>query len=175
MNGLIVFNSNYGSTRRYAETLSEKTGWPALDMKKAGKQDLGNAGVLVLASNIRIGKMGIRKWAAKHQPRIRGKEIIILAVGGNPSDELEYYCDIGMKNLGFLGIKREQIFGLGGRKIRAKLKGMDAFLFNMLEKISKDNKEREDILRDVDYVNLKDLDKIMAYIENKKFISKGIE
>lgn len=175
MKGLIVFHSNYGSTRKYAEALSEKTAWPAVDMKKAGKRDLEDTGVLVLASNIRIGKMGIRKWAAKHKQRIKAKEVIVLAVGGNPSDMPEYYCDTGMKNLAFLGIKRGQIFGLGGRKIRAELKGKDAFLFNMLEKISKDNKEREEILRDVDYVNLKDLDKVMAYIEDKKFISKGIK
>lgn len=63
MNGLIVYYSHYGSTRAYAETLSGKTGWPAKDAKDTRRSDLHAADAVVLASNIRIGKMGIRKWA----------------------------------------------------------------------------------------------------------------
>lgn len=87
----------------------------------------------------------------------------------------EYYCETGMKNLGFLGESKEQIFGLGGRKIRKELNKFDSFLFNMLEKMVKEGEERDEILRDIDYVNLDDVNKALSYMENKGMITKGLQ
>ncbi|MDD3095866.1 MAG: flavodoxin domain-containing protein [Candidatus Neomarinimicrobiota bacterium] len=173
MSGLIVYYSTYGSTRDYAAALAEKTGWPALEMKKAGPDDIKKYKTLILASNIRIGKMGIRKWALKHRGLLKDRQVLALIVGGNPSNVQDYYQEVCQKQLDFLKLGSAQIFGLGGRKIRAEMKGLDAFMFKMLEKMIKDGKEREDILRDVDYINLQDLDRVVIYLQENGLLTKG--
>ena len=67
MSGIIVYYSTYGSTREYAEALSEKTGWPVLSYEKAKEADIQPVDTVVLASNVRIERLGINKWAQKHQ------------------------------------------------------------------------------------------------------------
>ncbi|MDD3715800.1 MAG: flavodoxin domain-containing protein [Candidatus Marinimicrobia bacterium] len=175
MKGMIVYYSKYGSTRAYAELLADKTGWTARAIKTASKKELMDADVLVLASLIRIGKMPIRKWAKSHASALKKKHLIILATGGNPASEKDYYKQNILKNLGFLNLKPEQCFGLGGRKIRAEMKGMDAFMFNMLEKLPAGPEERDDILRDVDHFDPAGLDRVLDYMKDQKLIQKGRE
>lgn len=173
MKGIIVYYSKYGSTRTYAELLAEKTGWTAKAMNAVSKKEMNDADTLVLASLIRIGKMPIRKWAKSHAAALKKKHLVVLATGGNPASEQEYYRQNIAKNLGFLHLKPEQCFGLGGRKIRAQMKGMDAFMFNMLEKLPAGPAEVEDILRDVDHFDPAGLDNVLDYIKDQKLIKKG--
>jgi menaquinone-dependent protoporphyrinogen IX oxidase len=175
MQGIVVYYSKYGSTRNYAGSLAEKAGWDAADAKAVKRPDLQKYEAVVLASPIRIGKMPLRKWAKKHSAILKKKHLAVLAVGGNPSSEQEYYNEVAMKNLGFLGLKKEQCFGLGGRKIRADMKGMDAFMFKMMEKLPEGTGEREDILRDVDYYNPSDLDMVLVYLQDQNLMQKGIK
>ncbi|MDZ7797876.1 MAG: flavodoxin domain-containing protein [Candidatus Marinimicrobia bacterium] len=121
MMGVIVYFSTYGSTQEYAESLAEKMGWKALNVKRVELPDIKSAETVVLASNIRIGKMGIRKWAKRHKALLKKKKLHVLAVGGDSADNQQYYRETTMKNLGFLDLKKDQISGLGGRKIRAEL------------------------------------------------------
>ena len=35
MKGIVVYGSNYGTTRAYAQELARRTGWPAVDWQQA--------------------------------------------------------------------------------------------------------------------------------------------
>lgn len=37
MKGIVVYGSNYGTTRAYAQELARRTGWPAVDWQQAQK------------------------------------------------------------------------------------------------------------------------------------------
>ena len=37
MKGIVVYGSNYGTTRTYAQELARRTGWPAVDWQQAKK------------------------------------------------------------------------------------------------------------------------------------------
>ncbi len=154
MSGKIIYYSTYGSTQRYAEALAELLGWEALPYKQAKKAQIAELDTVVLASNIRVGKMGIRKWAKRHAELLKKKKVLVLAVGGEVPDNQKYYYDAAVKSLGFLDLKQAQVAGLGGRKIRAELNRMDTFLFNSLDKMIKDPAAKEDILKDVDLVDM---------------------
>lgn len=168
MTGIIVYFSTYGSTQKYAESLAERMGWKALNVKRVTIPDIKSAETVVLASNIRIGKMGIRKWAKRHRDMLKKKKLHVLAVGGDTADNQKYYRETAMKNLGFLDLKVEQISGLGGRKIRSELNRKDTFLFNSLDKIVKDPAAKEDILKDVDLVDPGLLEAVVKQLCYKK-------
>lgn len=69
------------------------------------------------------------------------------------------------KNLSFLELKREQIFGLGGRQFISEYRGFDAFIFKMMDKMIKDPKTKENMLKDKDHMDLKLLDPIVEYLK----------
>ena len=40
MNGVVLYQSKYGATKKYAEWISEKTGFPVIETKKAKIGDI---------------------------------------------------------------------------------------------------------------------------------------
>ncbi len=160
MSGLIVYSSVYGTTKTYAEKLGELLGWPVQSCSETKSKQLNDKQKLVVASNIRIGKLGAKKWISKNKKALGSIDLMILAVGGEKAENQTYYKESVRKNLDFLNLSDEQIVGLGGRKIRADFNRKDTFLFNMLDKMVKDPKDKEDILKDVDHVDMSLLDPI---------------
>jgi menaquinone-dependent protoporphyrinogen IX oxidase len=172
MQGLIVYYSTYGTTRDYAETLALKTGWKAIPYKKAAKSDVLAADTVVLASNVRAGRMKTAAWAKKNKAVLRNKTCIFLAVAGAPPENKAYFDETVKKNYNFLEPKEKYIFGLGGRKILAEMNKKDKFLFKMLDKMIKDEKEKEEILRDVDHYDPARLEPVIACLQELSKTSK---
>jgi menaquinone-dependent protoporphyrinogen IX oxidase len=166
MKGLIVVCSRYGSTQEYADAIASKMQWDVISYKKANEKKLKEADSIVLMSSVRIGKLGLRSWADRYKSSILPKCKAVIAVGGAETDKQDYYIEVVEKQLPFLKLKKEQIFGLGGRKKIAEMKGMDAFMFKMLDKMIKDDDERKkDIMQEVDYVDIKNIDPIVSYLK----------
>lgn len=165
MSSFIIYCSKYGATKTYAEKLAKNLGWKALSYKDFPKSDLKNCDALILASNVRMGKIGIKKWAKSNSSFIISKCKAVLAVGGTESKNQDYYYDVVDKNLSFLELKREQIFGLGGRQFISEYRGFDAFIFKMMDKMIKDPKTKENMLKDKDHMDLKLLDPIVEYLK----------
>ncbi|MDZ7822226.1 MAG: hypothetical protein U5N26_10760 [Candidatus Marinimicrobia bacterium] len=85
----------------------QKLQWPLYSWKEAKSRALVHSDIVVMVSNIRIGKLKIWKWARKHRGILRDKALFVLAVGANPPDEQDYYIETAMKSLDFLDLKRE--------------------------------------------------------------------
>jgi len=167
MSGLVIYSSKYGSTKEYAVELANKMKWEAISYKHVNNEKLDNAETVVLASSVRIGKMKIAGWAKRNAARLKNKCKAVIAVGGTETGKQEYYLDVVEKNLPFLDLKKEQIFGLGGRQIISEMKGFDAFVFKMLDKMMKDDDERKkEILQEVDHMDMKLLEPIVSYLTN---------
>jgi len=160
MSGLIVYSSVYGTTRAYAEKLGQLLGWPVQSCSETKLKHLIDKQKIVIASNIRIGKLSAKKWISKNKKLLGSIDLMILAVGGEKAENQNYYRESVRKNLNFMNLNDEQIVGLGGRKIRAEFNRKDTFLFNMLDKMVKDSKNKEDLLKDVDHIDMSLLDPI---------------
>lgn len=165
MKGLVIYCSRYGSTREYAEALAEKLSWEAVSYKDVKTKMLSDTEAVVLASNVRIGKMKIAKWAKSKTLILRPKCKAVIAVGGTETGKQEYYLEIVEKNFPFLDLKKEQIFGLGGRQIISDMKGMDSFMFKMMDKMMKDGPEKKEIMQEVDHVDIKHIESIASYLQ----------
>ena len=164
MSSLVIYCSRYGSTENYASELAKKMGWEAVSYKDVNNSMLQTAESIVLASNIRIGKMKLANWAKNRASVLMDKCKAVLAVGGAESSDQDYYIEIVEKNLPFLKLKKEQIFGLGGRQVIADMKGLDAFMFKMLDKVIKDPQEKEKMMKDKDHVDMKLLEPVIAFL-----------
>ena len=55
MTGIILYRSKYGATRNYVGWLQEKTGFPAVDMKKENPGDLSSYDTVLYCAGIYAG------------------------------------------------------------------------------------------------------------------------
>lgn len=165
MSSLVIYSSKYGTTRDYADELAKRMDWEALPYQQVSGKMLKEADAIVLASNIRMSKMKIAGWVKSKADILKKKCVLVIAVGGTEPEDKKYYLETVEKNLPMLNLKKEQIFGCGGRQILAEMKGFDSFLFKMLDKMVKDPKEKEDILKDKDHVDMALLDLVVEYLK----------
>lgn len=84
MNSLIIYGSQYGSTRRYAEHLAEMTGMAAVDYREAKGIDRYD-GIVYLGALYAGGVMGLKKTVEKLAP---GQKLVMVTVGlADPANE----------------------------------------------------------------------------------------
>ena len=84
---IIIYGSQYGSTKRYAERLAEMTGTEAVDYKDA--KDIGDYDrIIYLGALCAGGVMGLKKTVSKMAPR---QELVIATVGVTDPNEQPYY------------------------------------------------------------------------------------
>lgn len=79
MNGLIVYGSHYGATRRYAQELSERTGLHACPLAEAG--DLSGREALVYLGGMYAGGVLGLKQAVKRLDGRAPRRLLIATVG----------------------------------------------------------------------------------------------
>ena len=77
MNTIILYGSEYGAARRYAERLAEQTGLPAVSYEKAGSL-AGYEQIVYLGGLYAGGVKGLKKTAKKFPA---GARLILVTVG----------------------------------------------------------------------------------------------
>ena len=87
---VIIYGSQYGSTKRYAERLSEMTGIETVNYKEV--KDIGNyKRVVYLGGLFAGGVMGLKKTVGKMTSQ---QELVLVTVGLTDPNETSYYESI---------------------------------------------------------------------------------
>lgn len=87
MNGIIMYQSRYGSTRKYAEWLSEKTGFDLIKTKEAKVNMMDKYDVIILGGGVYAsGVLGL-SFIKKNISSLKGKKLAVFCVGASPYDE----------------------------------------------------------------------------------------
>lgn len=87
MNGIIMYQSRYGSTKKYAEWLSEKTGFDIIRTKEIKPDMLDKYDVIVLGGGVYAsGVLGL-SFLKKNISKLKGKKLAVFCVGASPYDE----------------------------------------------------------------------------------------
>ncbi|MGI6084871.1 MAG: hypothetical protein ACOYIF_05435 [Acetivibrionales bacterium] len=143
----IVYESNTGNTKKYAEMLGQKTGLPVYEHKEASRHLGVNAEIIYMgwlfASTIKGYKKASKNYTVK----------AVCGVGMRRSCE-EAVKDIVEKN----HISDTKAFYLRGGYDSKKLHGIYKFMMNMMSKtvlkqlVNKENKTDED-LESIDMIN----------------------
>lgn len=90
MKTLIIYGSQYGSTKRYAEHLSEMTGIEAVDYKTA-KEISGYERIVFMGGMYAGGVLGLKKTVGK---MTGNQKLVIVTVGVTDTNETEYFSKI---------------------------------------------------------------------------------
>lgn len=86
MKGIIIFNSQTGFTKKYAEWLRKSTNFECFEFKKAKRKNLSEYDTIIFASWLMAGTLSKLNWFKKKLTLLSNKKIIIVAIGGSPAE-----------------------------------------------------------------------------------------
>ena len=90
MRGLVLYESKYGATERYARWLSEDTGF---DLAKVSEVDAGSLpqyDVVVLGGGVYASGIAGLSFLRRHLGALRGKRLIVFCCGASPYEEAAF-------------------------------------------------------------------------------------
>ena len=177
MNSIIVYGSNYGTTKQYANELSRRTNMKVISFKKVNQQINDYDNIIYLGALYAGGVLGMSKTLKKLN-NISNKKIIIVTVGlSDPTDEVnKNNIRNNIKNqISKEVFEKAKIFHLRGGIDYSKLnfahKTMMKLLYNAVKNLPKEKLTAEDRAmietynKKVNFIDFSSLDKVANEIQ----------
>lgn len=87
MKGIILYQSKYGATKKYAEWLSAETGFSAVETKKADINGVRQYDVIILGGGLYASGIAGLSFLKKNIDVLKNKNIIVFCCGASPYEE----------------------------------------------------------------------------------------
>ena len=87
MNGIILFESKYGSTKRYAQWLYEETGFDMKEVKRAAVDEALQYDIIIFGGGIYASGIAGLSFMKKNYDLLKGKRIAVFCCGASPYEE----------------------------------------------------------------------------------------
>ena len=84
---VVIYQSRYGATKKYAEWLAEELSCDLIETKKATIEQIEKYDVVILGGGIYATGISGISFLKKHHKRLKNKKIVVFAVGASPYDE----------------------------------------------------------------------------------------
>lgn len=145
---VVIFNSQTGFTKRYAQWISEALSCDCMELETAKKSDLDKYGTIIFGGWACAGSISKLNWFKKNMPKWEGKRLAVFCVGGSPNDNPE--VETALKNcLSDEEHKKAEVFycqgGFNYEKMPAPSKLMMKMFIASL-KAKKNKTEAEEIM-----------------------------
>lgn len=87
MNGIILYKSKYGATKKYVDWLVEETGFDVIETSKAKICEIQKYDVIILGGGIYAMGIAGLSFLRKNIRALKGKKVIVFCDGASPFDE----------------------------------------------------------------------------------------
>lgn len=87
MNGILLYQSKYGASKKYAGWLAEETGFPCIETKQAKISDVQSYDAVILGGGIYASGIAGLSFLKKNIHALQGREILVFGVGASLYDE----------------------------------------------------------------------------------------
>lgn len=88
--GIILYQSKYGATKKYAEWLAGKIGFTCIETKRARIDTLMEYDTIILGGGVYASGIAGLAFLKKNIDKLCGKRIAVFAVGASPYDEAAF-------------------------------------------------------------------------------------
>lgn len=130
--GIIVYQSKYGATKKYAEWLQVMTNFQCIEISKAVVNEVAQYETIILCGGVYASGIAGLSFLKKNIGKLKNKKLAILCVGASPYDE-KAFTEIKARNL--TGDLRDiPLFYGRGAWDESKMKFLDRTLCKMLQK-----------------------------------------
>ena len=153
MSTIVIYKSKYGSSKQYAEWISQALGCEIKDAKKISVKDLECYDTIILGGGLYAEVIAGVSLITKNFDRLSDKKLIVYTTGITPIDCKEYYDTLVIeKNFKPHMLERIKVFNFSGKMILSELTPVHRAALKTLKKImlSKTNPtEMEKLLIDL--------------------------
>lgn len=84
--GIILYQSKYGATKKYAEWLQEATNFECVETKKADIKKIQEYDIIILGGGVYASGIAGLSFLKKNIQCLKDKKIVIFCVGASPYD-----------------------------------------------------------------------------------------
>lgn len=130
--GIIVYQSKYGATKKYADWLREQTSFDSIKTPKAVLNQVAQYDTIILCGGIYASGIAGLSFLKKNISKLKDKKIGILCVGASPYDENAFH-EIKAHNLKD-ELKDIPLFYARGAWDESKMTFTDRTLCRLLQK-----------------------------------------
>lgn len=165
MKGIILYKSKHGSTKQYADWLSEETGFSKLDLNKDGKPDLREYEIVIIGSWILAGRIVAHGWIKKNWSYLKDKEVLIFSVGADePTEKLrkEYMGSSLQDEIN----NKVSFYALRGRFRKEDQNFMLRGMLKFASKFEKEGDLSNNMLVGIDEVKKENLEEMLQHISS---------
>lgn len=89
MKGIVVYQSKYGATNKYAQWIGSDLGLPVFETRELDPGQLEKYDLIILGSSVYIGRLLIKKWLKNNFKYLLNKKTFFFVVCGTPVDQRE--------------------------------------------------------------------------------------
>ena len=86
MKVVVIYNSQTGFTKRYAQWIAEAAGAECVELERAKKRSFDDYDAIIFGGWACAGGISKLKWFKAHMDNWRGKKLIVYCVGGSPAE-----------------------------------------------------------------------------------------
>ena len=96
--GIVLYQSKYGSTEKYARWLAEEAGYDIIEVKKAKADTMNGYETVILCGAVYASGIAGISYLRKNKNALAGKRTAVFCVGASPYDE-KAVADVKAQNL----------------------------------------------------------------------------
>ena len=96
--GIVLYQSKYGSTEKYARWLAEESGYDIIEVKKAKADTMNGYETVILCGAVYASGIAGISYLRKNKNALAGKRTAVFCVGASPYDE-KAVADVKAQNL----------------------------------------------------------------------------
>lgn len=131
--GMILYQSKYGATKKYADWLRERTGFDCVETRRAVLNEIVPYETLIVCGGIYASGIAGLSFLKRNAVRLRGKRIAVLCVGASPYDK-DALEEIKARNMQS-GLEDIPLFYARGAWDEARMTGADRMLCGLLKRM----------------------------------------
>lgn len=173
MKTIVIYNSQTGFTKKYAQWIAEKADAQCVELSVAKKMELDGFDTIVFGGWAFAGSISKLKWFKNNIEKWQGKKLAVFCVGASPMENPDIEVDLP-KNFTAEELKVLKWFylpgGLNYEKMPAISKAMMKMLANSLKakknKTEKDIAQAEMISSSYDISDIRYIEPILDYINS---------
>lgn len=141
MKTIVIYNSQTGFTKRYAEWIAEKSGADCYELNEAKKKSMDNYDAIIFGGWACAGRISKLSWFKRNINKWDGKKLIAFCVGGSPLENQEIVSAL-KKNFDADEMKRLSVFYCPGGFDYEKMSTTSKLMMKMFIKALKAKKDK---------------------------------
>jgi len=148
MKTIVIYNSQTGFTKRYAQWIAEGAGADCLELSAAKKRDMSGYEAIVFGGWACAGGISKLSWFKGNINKWAGKKLIVFCVGGSPIDSPEIEPAL-RRNFGESELKEVSVFYCPGGFNYEKMSVPSKLMMKMFIKTLKAKKDKTEAEREM--------------------------